>query len=78
MPTDHFYNNSAHCAGLGLTIKGSHTASVTDVSLWRISHIALCGGGEWTPFKPQKQPASQPISHAASPGRRLEKRAHLG
>ena len=39
----HFHNNSAHCAALGLTIKGSHTTAVQDVTLWRIRHIALWG-----------------------------------
>ena len=28
MLPEHFQNNSAHCAGLGLTIKGSHTTPV--------------------------------------------------
>ena len=39
----HFHNNSAHCANLGLTIKGSHTSAVQDITLWRIRHIALWG-----------------------------------
>ena len=43
MLPEHFHNNSAHCAGLGLTIKGSHTTPVQDVTLWRIRHIALWG-----------------------------------
>ena len=43
MPPAHFHNNSAHCANLGLTIKGSHTSPVQDISLWRIRHIALWG-----------------------------------
>ena len=43
MLPSHFHNNSAHCTALGLTIKGSHTTAVQDVTLWRIRHIALWG-----------------------------------